>query len=86
MVMVPDRARNQERLCWTQPLALYWNELEYTCNKRGIVGRVVFQAVRVVSRKVDDQLFPESVVYVWRLYFSKVNLKALGNEPTLAVN
>jgi hypothetical protein len=62
--MVPDRAHNQERLSWREPAALYWNGLEYTCNKR-IVGRIVFHTVRVVSRKVDDQFFPEFVVYIW---------------------
>jgi hypothetical protein len=33
-------------------------------NNRRIVGHVVFNAVRVASRKVSDQFFPELLVII----------------------
>jgi hypothetical protein len=34
----------------------------YTCNSKRIVGRVLFYAIRVLSRKVGDWVFPELLV------------------------
>jgi hypothetical protein len=32
---------------------------EYILNKRGNIGRVIFYAVRVVSKEIDNCFFPE---------------------------
>jgi hypothetical protein len=40
MVMSPDGAGNQERLCWREPAAIYWTGLTRCC-----VSRMAWQEV-----------------------------------------
>jgi hypothetical protein len=54
------------------PLSLLSNEKRYRSNQyihnnRIIVGRVLFYAVRVVSRKAEHQFFPE-IVFILYLF------------------
>jgi uncharacterized membrane protein len=51
---------------------------EYTRNNRRIVGRVIFYAVPVVSRKVGDWFFLELLVNLYILFVTLViNLASL---------
>jgi hypothetical protein len=53
------------------PLQLLCNGSEYTRNNRRIVGLVVCNVSRVVSRKVGHQFFPERLVIIF--FFSVVS-------------
>jgi hypothetical protein len=59
---------------------------EHKRNNRRIVGRVVFNVARVVSRKVGDYFFPELLVYIC-IYFAFVftSLYILRSLPPAAI-
>jgi hypothetical protein len=63
---------------WCIPLSLLGSDSakryrgnEYTLNNRRIVGRVIFYAVRIVSRKVGDYNSSQNFFLAYFPYFEK---------------